>query len=133
LPALTASQVVARLGFGGGDEALVHGAGGVTGGSLVALAAAGCRVVATCPPRAADRVRGYGASAVVDYHAADWPTRALRAASGRFSVALNAVRGGAPALLPLLVADRGRLATITGGPPQGERGIQVIDAYVVPD
>ncbi len=69
---LTASQVVARLGCGGGGEALVHGAGGVTGGLLVALAAAaGCRVVATCSPRAADRIRGYGASVVVDYHAAD--------------------------------------------------------------
>ena len=133
VPALTASQVVARLGCGGGDEALVHGAGGVTGGLLVALAAAaGCRVVATCSPRAADRVRGYGASAVVDYHAADWPSRTLRAASGRFSVAINAVRGGAPALLPLL-ADGGHLATITGDPPPSERGILVVDAYVAPD
>lgn len=133
VPALTASQVVTRLGCGGNDEALVHGAGGVTGGLLVALAAAsGCRVVATCSPRAAGRVREYGASEVIDYHAADWPLQALRASSGRFSVVINAVRGGAAGLLPL-TADRGRLATITGDPPQGERGIQVIDAYVAPD
>jgi hypothetical protein len=31
------------------------------------------------------------------------------------------------------VADEGCLATITGDPPQGERGIQVVDAYVAPD
>ena len=45
---------------------------------------------------------------------------------------MKAVRGGAPELLSL-VADGGRLATITGDPPQGERGILVVDAYVVPD
>jgi NADPH:quinone reductase-like Zn-dependent oxidoreductase len=133
VPILTAAQVVTQLGCGDTDAALIHGAGGVTGGLLVALAAAvGCRVVATASPRATDRVRGYGASAVVDYHAADWQTQALRASGERFSVVLNAVRGGAAALLPL-VADGGRLATITGDPPQSERGIVVVDAYVAPD
>jgi len=133
VPALTASQVVTRLGRGSADVALIHGAGGVTGGLLVALAAAtGCHVVATSSPRAAGRVRGYGASEVVDYHARDWATQALRASPGRFSVVINAVRGGA-AGLPPLVADGGRLATITGDPPQGERGIEVVDAYVAPD
>lgn len=133
VPALTASQVVTRLGCGSNDEALIHGAGGVTGGLLVALAAAtGCRVVASCSPRAAGRVRSYGASDVVDYHAADWHSQALRATSGRFSVVINVVRGGASALLPL-VADDGRLATITGDPPRSQRGILVIDAYVAPD
>ena len=133
VPALTASQVVSRLGCGSGDEALIHGAGGVTGGLLAALAAAtGCCVVATCSPRASGRVHSYGASAVVDYHAADWRSQALRATSGRFSVVINAVRGASAALLPL-VADGGRLATITGDPPQGERAILVVDAYVAPD
>lgn len=133
VPALTASQVVTRLGCGSGDEALIHGAGGVTGGLLVALAAAiGCHVVATCSPRAALRVRGYGANEVLDYHAADWPSQALRATTERFSVAINAVRDGAAGLLPL-VADGGRLATITGDPPRSERGVQVVNAYVAPD
>jgi NADPH:quinone reductase-like Zn-dependent oxidoreductase len=133
VPALTASQVVTSLGCGSNDAALVHGAGGVTGGLLVALAAAaGCHVVATCSPRSADRVRSYGASEVVDYHAADWPAVALRAAAERFSVGIYAVRGGAAALLPL-VADGGRLATITGDPPQTQRGIQLVNAYVAPD
>ncbi len=133
VPALTAAQVVASLECGITDVALIHGGGGVTGGLLVALAAAaGCRVVATCSPRAAGWVRLYGASDVVDYHASDWPSKALRAASGRFSVVVNAVRGGSAALLPL-VADEGRLTTITGDPPQGERGILVVNAYVAPD
>jgi NADPH:quinone reductase-like Zn-dependent oxidoreductase len=133
VPALTASQVVTRLGCGSNDDALIHGAGGVTGGVLVALAAAaGCRVVATCSSRAAGRVRGYGASEVVDYHVADWPSEVLRAIAGRFSVVINAVRGGAAALLPL-VADGGRLATITGDPPRKERGIEVVNVYVAPD
>ena len=133
VPALTASQVVASLACGSSDDALIHGAGGVTGGLLVALTAAtGCRVVATCSPHAAARVRRYGASEVVDYHASDWPSLALRATTGRFSVVINAVRGGAAALLPLVAAG-GRLATITGDPPQSQRGVQVVNAYVAPD
>jgi NADPH:quinone reductase-like Zn-dependent oxidoreductase len=133
VPALTASQVVTGIGCGSSDVALVHGAGGVTGGLLVALAAAtGCHVVATSSPRAAGRVRVYGASEMVDYHAADWPSQALRAAGGRFSVVINAVRNGEAALLPL-VADGGRLATITGDPPPSERGIQVVNVIVAAD
>jgi NADPH:quinone reductase-like Zn-dependent oxidoreductase len=134
VPALTARQVVTRLLCSQDDDALIHGAGGVTGGLLVALAsAAGCRVVATSSPRAAGRVRRYGAGEVVDYHAPDWHSRALGAArAGRFSVVINAVRGGAAGLLPM-VADGGRLATITGDPPRSERGIEVVDAYVAPD
>jgi NADPH:quinone reductase-like Zn-dependent oxidoreductase len=133
VPALTAAQVVTRVGCDSSDVALIHGAGGVTGGLLVALAAAtGCRVIATASPSAAGRVRGYGASHVVDYHVADWQAQVLDAAAGRCSVVINAVRGGAAGLLPL-VADGGRLATITGDPPQSERSIRVVDAYVAPD
>lgn len=133
VPALTASQVVSRMGIRSSDVALVHGAGGVTGGLLVALAAAsGARVVATGSPSAAERLHRYGASEVVDGHGTDWHREALRAGAGPFSVVINAVRSGAAALLPLL-ADGGRLATITGDPPEDERGIEVVDAYVAAD
>jgi NADPH:quinone reductase-like Zn-dependent oxidoreductase len=133
VPALTASQVVGTVGFGSNDSALINGAGGLTGGLLVALAAgSGCRVVATASPRAANRVRTYGASDVIDYHATDWPRQALAANGGPFSVVVNAVPGGAPGLMSL-VADGGRLVTITGDPPPSERGIQVLNAYVAPD
>ena len=58
VPALTAIQVVTRLACGSDDDVFVQGAGGVTGGLLVAFAAAtGSRVVATCstarPPESA--------------------------------------------------------------------------------
>ena len=133
VPALTAIQVATRVACSATDVALVHGGGGVTGGLLVALAAAaGCRVVATASPRAAGQVRRYGASHVVDYHADNWQTQATDAGAGRFTVVLNAVRGGAAGLLPL-IADGGRLATITGDPPLSERSILVVDAYVAPD
>ena len=45
---------------------------------------------------------------------------------------VNAVRGAAAGLRDL-VADGGRLATITGDPPASERGIAVTDLYVAPD
>jgi hypothetical protein len=51
---------------------------------------------------------------------------------GGVTGAVNAVRGAAASLLPL-VADGGCLTTITGDPPRGERGIVVTDAYVAPD
>ena len=133
VPALTASQVVTRLGIRSGDVVLVHGAGGVTGGLLVAFAAAsGSRVVATSSPQAEARLHRYGAIEVVDGHEAGWRRQALRAGAGPFSVVINAVRGCAAALLPL-AADGGRLATITGDPPASPRGIEVVNAYVAPD
>lgn len=133
VPALTASQVVTRLCITSSDLVLVHGAGGVTGGLLVALAAAsGSRVVATSSPQAGARLHRYGASEVVDGHEAGWRRQALRAGAGPFSVVINAVRGGAAALLPL-VADGGRLATITSDPPARQRGVEVVNAYVAPD
>src|SRR4051794_38294745 len=47
VPALTATQVVTRVGCDSTDVVLIHGGGGVTGGLLVALAAAtGSRIVA---------------------------------------------------------------------------------------
>src|SRR6516164_7481626 len=46
--------------------------------------------------------------------------------------AVNAARGQAATTLRA-VADGGRLATITGDPPQEERGVAVSDVYVRPD
>ena len=75
---------------------------------------------------AADRVRAYDASEAVGYHSADWPAQALRAATGRFSVGINAVRGEAAALLPS-VADGGRIRD-HHEQSQSQRGIQVMNA-----
>jgi NADPH:quinone reductase-like Zn-dependent oxidoreductase len=58
VPALTADQTIGdALGVRAGETILVHGAGGVTGGMLVALAAhRGATVIATAGPHSASRV-----------------------------------------------------------------------------
>ncbi len=74
IPALAAAQALDEaLGIESGDWVVVNGAGGVTGGLLVQLAVArGARVIATASATKAGRIRGYGASEVLDYHG-DWP------------------------------------------------------------
>jgi NADPH:quinone reductase-like Zn-dependent oxidoreductase len=136
VPALTADQALREVAPDPrGQWVLVHGAGGVTGGLIVQLAIArGATVVATAGPSSAARVAGYGASLVLDYHDLEWPRRAREASPDRRGVgaAINAAPGGA-ALALQAVADRGRLATITGDPPAPERGAAVADVYVRAD
>jgi NADPH:quinone reductase-like Zn-dependent oxidoreductase len=135
VPALTAEQVLGEaLALSAGERLLVHGAGGVTGGVLVALAALrGADTIATASPANHDRLRGLGAREVIDYHDADWPeeVRAITGGSG-VDAAVNAARGQAAATIRA-VRDRGKLATITSGPPDEQRGITIADVYVRPD
>jgi NADPH:quinone reductase-like Zn-dependent oxidoreductase len=133
IPALTAAQALDEaLGIESGEWIVVNGAGGVTGGLLVQLAAArGARVIATASPGKAERIRGYGAAEVIDYHG-DWPALVLEITGGGASRAVNAARSQAATTLKA-VADDGRLATITGDPPREERGVAVSDVYVRPD
>ncbi|HEY2864635.1 MAG TPA: NADP-dependent oxidoreductase [Casimicrobiaceae bacterium] len=133
VPALTAHQVLVAVDMQGSETILVHGAGGITGGLLVAVAAgAGGRVIAVADPKSAERLRSYGVFAVIDYHRPDWQRQVTHLANGRVPVVVNTVRDAAASLLPLL-SDNGRLATITGDPPAAERGIQVSNVYVTPD
>jgi NADPH:quinone reductase-like Zn-dependent oxidoreductase len=134
VPALTAGQVLSgAVALQRGERVLIHGAGGVTGGLLVAVAAdMGGWVIATAGPASAERVRGYGASVVLDYHHPDWSREVRRLTDGGVPVAVNAVPGAASSLLPL-VLDGGRLATITTDPPPGERDIRVSNVYVSSD
>jgi NADPH:quinone reductase-like Zn-dependent oxidoreductase len=134
VPALTAAQVLSRtVMLKPGEVLFINGGGGVTGGMLVATGAGmGARVIAAADPRSAERLHGYGADAVLDYHRPDWQAEVRRLAGGPVPVAVNAVRGAAPRLLSL-VADGGRLATITNEPLQGERGISVSGFFVSPD
>jgi NADPH:quinone reductase-like Zn-dependent oxidoreductase len=133
VPALTADQALTEAApASAGEWVLVHGAGGVTGGLAVQLAVArGAIVVATAGAASAARVRGYGAHVVVDYHDPSWPARVREASpEGRgVAGAVNAAPGGAATVLQV-VADNGRLATITGDPPHPERGVTVTDIYV---
>jgi NADPH:quinone reductase-like Zn-dependent oxidoreductase len=133
IPALTASQALDEvLGIERGDWLVVNGAGGVTGGLLVQLAAArGARVIATASAKKAERLRGYGASEVFDYHG-DWPALVREITGGGAPKAVNAARGQAGTTLKA-VADGGCLATITGDPPRQVRGVAVTDVYVRPD
>ena len=133
IPALTAAQALDEaLGIETGSWVVVNGAGGVTGGMLVQLAAArGARVIATASANKAERIRGYGASEVLDYHD-DWPAVVREITGGGAPRAVNAAPGQAATALTA-VADGGRLATITGDPPSEERGVSVSDVYVRPD
>jgi NADPH:quinone reductase-like Zn-dependent oxidoreductase len=133
IPALTAAQTLDEvLAIKSGDWVIVNGAGGITGGLLVQLAAArGARVIATASARKAERIRGYGASEVLDYHG-DWVSYAREITGGGAPAAVNAAPGQEATTLEA-VADDGRLATITGEPPREERGVAVSDVYVRPD
>jgi NADPH:quinone reductase-like Zn-dependent oxidoreductase len=119
VPALTARQVLAdALGLHAGEQLLVNGASGATGGLLVALAALhGAHVIATAGPASRQRVGALGADHVIDYHDPDWPTQVRALTGGRgVTAAANAAPAGAPTANALrAVADDGRLATITAG------------------
>jgi len=131
VPALTAGQVLGALNIHAGEQLLVHGAGGVTGGLLVALAVLrGAQVIATAGPSSRQRVSALGARHVIDYHDQEWPeqVRAITAGHG-VAAAANAAPGGAATAIRA-VADGGRLATITSDPPSQQRGITVSSIYV---
>jgi NADPH:quinone reductase-like Zn-dependent oxidoreductase len=135
VPALTAGQVLGEaLNIQAGEQFLVHGASGVTGGLLVALAVLrGAQVIATAGPASQQRVATLGARHVIDYHDHDWPEQ-VRAITGRHGVAAaaNAAPGGAATAIRA-VADGGRLATITSDPPSQQRGITISSIYVRAD
>ena len=133
IPALTAAQTLDEaLAIKSGDWIVINGAGGITGGLLVQLAAArGARVIATASAKKDERLRGYGASEVLDYHG-DWVARAREITGGGAPTAVNAAPGQEETTLKA-VADGGRLATITGDPPREERGVAISDVYVRPD
>lgn len=135
VPALTADQALSEIAPVNGEWVLVHGAGGVTGALVVQLAIMrGATVVATAGPASAARIRGYGATAVFDYHDPCWPARVRAASPGGRGVgaAVNTVRGGAAAAIEAVV-DGGYLATITGDGPRTERRITIADIYVRAD
>ena len=136
VPALTVDQALTEAThLRAGEWLLVHGAGSLTGGLAVQLAVArGARVIATAGPASASRVRRYGASSVFDYRVTDWPARVRDATPGGrgVEVAVNAAGGGAATALHA-VAHGGRLVTITGDPPESERGIAVTNLYVEAD
>ncbi len=133
VPALTADQVIGdALQVRAGQTVLVHGAGGVTGGMLVQLAAhRGATVIATAGADSAGRVAAMGASTVLDYHQPDWPER-VRVLTGGGDAAANAARAGSVEAVRA-VRYGGRLATITVDRPAAERDITMRAVQVAPD
>jgi NADPH:quinone reductase-like Zn-dependent oxidoreductase len=134
VPALTADQVIdGALQVRAGQTILVHGAGGVTGGMLVQLAAhREARVIATAGADSAGRVSAIGAGTVLDYHQRDWPEQVRALTGGGVDGAANAARAGSAEAMRA-VRDGGRLATITADLPDAERGIAMQAVQVVPD
>lgn len=135
VPALTAEQVLSEaLALSAGMTLLVHGAGGLTGGLIVQLAALrGMDVIATSGTSNLARVREYGAGEVLDRKDPGWTEQVLELTNGTgISAAVNAARGGALTAMSVL-ADGGQLVTITSDPPPEERGISVSSLYVRPD
>jgi NADPH:quinone reductase-like Zn-dependent oxidoreductase len=134
VPALTADQTIGdALRVRPGETVLVNGAGGVTGGMLVQLAAhRGATVIATAGPDSADRLAALGAATVLDYHQPDWPKQVRALTQGGVDAAANAVPAGSIRAITA-VRDRGRLATITSDPPTTERDITVRAVLVAPD
>jgi NADPH:quinone reductase-like Zn-dependent oxidoreductase len=135
VPALTAEQVVSEaLDLQPGETILVNGAGGVTGGMIVELAALrGARVIATASSGSTARVMACGADVVLDYHDSNWTSRAVdEAGPPGIRAAANAAPGGEADVLGAL-ADGGRLATITGAPPRAERDISIANVYIRAD
>src|SRR5262249_19072224 len=117
-----------------GEQLLVNGAGGITGGLLVALAPLhGAEVIATAGPASQQRVKALGARQVIDYHDQDWPEQVLAMTGGHgVAAAAQPAPGGAAGAIRA-VADGGRLATITQDAPRPQRGITVSDIYVRAD
>src|SRR4051795_998036 len=135
VPALTAEQALSEpVEIKAGETLLIHGGGGVTGGLLVALAAArGARVTATASSASHARLQRLGAAHVVDYHDPEWADAAAATAGANgFDAVVNAAPGGAASALGL-VRDGGRLGTITLDPPAGERQVTITNLYVRPD
>ena len=93
----------------------------------------GGRVIATAGSSSTARTVQAGAAEVLDYRDNDWPER-VRELTGGLGVdaAVNTTRGGGPDAI-LAVRDGGRMATITGDPPEGIRGVSVSAVYVRPD
>ncbi len=121
-------------GVEAGQSVLVNGAGGAVGGIVVQLAAdAGAEVTAVDDPEHADRLRGYGAEAVVGRLDLDAGPAAV---GGPFDVVVNHVRLAAEDLAKLTayVADGGIVVSSAGPVPGDEgRSVRTAGAWVGPD
>jgi len=109
-----------------GETVLITAAAGGVGSAAVQIAAAlGARPLGVASPGNHDYLRGLGASAVFDYHAADWVQQARAAVPGGVDLLLDCAGGQTRDQAIGAVRDGGRVISIVlpGLPVQLERGI----------
>ena len=141
MPARASFQEAAGLVIGGGtayeglvdrgrlqagQTVLITAAAGGVGSPAVQIAAAlGARPLGVASPGNHDYLRGLGASAVFDYHAADWVQQARAAVPGGVDLLLDCAGGQTRDQAIGAVRDGGRvISIILQDPPAAlERGI----------
>jgi NADPH:quinone reductase len=109
-----------------GETVLITAAAGGVGSAAVQIAAGlGARPLGAASPGNHDYLRGLGASAVFDYHAADWVQQVRAAAGGGVDLLLDGAGGQTRDQAIGAVRDGGRVISIVlqGPPAQLERGI----------
>jgi len=109
-----------------GQTVLVTAAAGGVGSVAVQIAAAlGARPLGVASPGNHDYLRGLGASAVFDYHAADWVQQVRAVVPGGVDLLLDCAGGQTRDQAIGAVRDEGRMISIVlqGPPAQLERGI----------
>ena len=109
-----------------GQTVLITAAAGGVGSPAVQIAAAlGARPLGVASPGNHDYLRGLGASAVFDYHAADWVQQARAAVPGGVDLLLDCAGGQTRDQAIGAVRDGGRvISIILQDPPAAlERGI----------
>lgn len=111
IPGQTACHTVFSGGPIDGETVLIHGGGGTVGYLAVQLARwGGARVIATCSPRDADRVRDAGADTVLDYTDPDLAARILSANDGQPVARISDVEFGQNAAVNAeVIAANGRI------------------------
>jgi NADPH2:quinone reductase len=126
LAATTASEMLHVTGVGQGETALVHGASGAVGVSLLQQAAMlGVRVIGTCSPRRFDEVRRFGGDPVA--YGDGLEQRVRDAAPHGVAAALDCVGTDEAVDVSLaLVADPSRVVTIAARQRGAEAGIRVL-------
>ncbi|MBP2458837.1 NADPH:quinone reductase-like Zn-dependent oxidoreductase [Clavibacter michiganensis] len=126
LAGTTAAHALHAVGAGARDTVLVHGGSGGVGLMAVQLARiAGATVVATASERNHDVLRDLGAIPVA--HGPGLADRVRAAAPQGIDAAVDTV--GTDEALDVsvaLVADRGRIASITGSDRRAEAGIRLL-------
>ena len=126
LAGTTAAHALHAVGAGAGDTVLVHGGSGGVGLMAVQLARIqGATVVATASERNHDVLRDLGAIPVA--HGPGLADRIRAAAPQGIDAAVDTV--GTDEALDVsvaLIADRGRIASITGSDRRAEAGIRLL-------